>query len=440
MLSAVAIAPAATALMQIPDEPSPESGTAQVVAQGVVEIGGGDLRWQVTERTAQPPANAAEVSSALGFVTVDSGVMLVEDLATGEQYRLPAGEAALFTADARQSRVALGSDVATYRDLALVDVAAEVPADGTTTFQSDPFTGTGARNDLDLLHDALAPAASMLLPAGNLPTLIVVLDGAAAVTTEGGDVISLGSGEATSLLGALTVTAGENGASIAAAYTGPAAPTLAQAAGTPSAGRAVESAEDEPVAVVVATPSAEQTTTEDTDEDGDGLLSAQEAEAGTDPALADTDEDGLTDGQEVSEFGANPLVADTDADGVLDGDEVAQGTSPIDAAAGAALVEPAPAAEAAVEPETPVEEPAVAEEAAPVAAAPGDGDGDGLEDAIEFELGTDPFDVDTDDDGLTDGDEYYVFATGTRNPDSDGDGVLDGDEAAVGTDPNNPAG
>ena len=65
-------------------------------------------------------------------------------------------------------------------------------------------------------------------------------------------------------------------------------------------------------------------------------------------------------------------------------------------------------------------------------------DGDGLEDAIEFELGTDPFDLDTDDDGATDGDEYYLHQTGTRNPDNDGDGVLDGDEVANGTDPNDP--
>lgn len=81
-----------------------------------------------------------------------------------------------------------------------------------------------------------------------------------------------------------------------------------------------------------------------------------------------------------------------------------------------------------------VEEVAVVEQA--VATSAIDADVDRLEDAIEFELGTDPYDIDTDDDGLTDGDEYYLFATGTRNPDSDGDGILDGDEIAVGTDPN----
>ena len=81
----------------------------------------------------------------------------------------------------------------------------------------------------------------------------------------------------------------------------------------------------------------------------------------------------------------------------------------------------------------------VAAEQAAVAPAEGvDADGDGLEDTIEFELGTDTADIDTDDDGATDGDEWYIHATGTRNPDSDGDGVLDGDEVANGTDPNDP--
>ena len=37
----------ATAFFQVPDEPSPASGTAQVVAQGVVDVASGDLRWVV---------------------------------------------------------------------------------------------------------------------------------------------------------------------------------------------------------------------------------------------------------------------------------------------------------------------------------------------------------------------------------------------------------
>ena len=45
-----------------------------------------------------------------------------------------------------------------------------------------------------------------------------------------------------------------------------------------------------------------------------------------------------------------------------------------------------------------------------------------------------PNDSDTDDDGLTDGDEV-IAGTDANNPDTDGDGTNDGDEVTNGTDP-----
>lgn len=422
----------ATAFWQVPDEPSPASGTAQVVAQGVVDIPDGDIRWEIRERSA-PPANATESRSDLGFLIVDSGVLLAENLATGEQQRLPQGEALLTPGGVAQLLVALGADPAAYRSLFLVAADAAAPAGDTVQFTSEPFTGPGARHDLDLVRDALGPGGTMTVPAGALPTLVLVLDGIAEVASETGDVFSLGVDEAVSLAGPVVVTATENGATVIAAYTGPAVPQL-EAGATPVTGeRVIESpGTPTPAAAEVlpaATATATQSAADRADDDNDGLTNAEEEEAGTDPNLADTDEDGLTDGEETAEIGTSPLSADTDSDGVLDGDEVAQGTDPLDGLAGA------PAGEAPAVEETPAAEPPPAD----AVAAPGDSDGDGLEDTIEIELGTDAVDLDTDDDGLTDGDEYYTYQTGTRNPDTDGDGVVDGDEITNGTDPNDPA-
>lgn len=53
-----------------------------------------------------------------------------------------------------------------------------------------------------------------------------------------------------------------------------------------------------------------------------------------------------------------------------------------------------------------------------------DSDGDGLGDAAELELGTDPADFDSDDDGLADGDEVRG-GFDPLDPDEDGNGVLD---------------
>ena len=57
-----------------------------------------------------------------------------------------------------------------------------------------------------------------------------------------------------------------------------------------------------------------------------------------------------------------------------------------------------------------------------------DTDGDGLGDLQEFELGTDPRSVDTDLDGVSDGDEYFKFGTNPFLPDTDYDGLNDGEE------------
>jgi len=63
-----------------------------------------------------------------------------------------------------------------------------------------------------------------------------------------------------------------------------------------------------------------------------------------------------------------------------------------------------------------------------------DSDSDGLVNVVEFDIGTDPLDADTNDDGVGDG---AAFGTG-RDPisvDLDGDGLSNVREAQLGTDP-----
>lgn len=143
----------------------------------------------------------------------------------------------------------------------------------------------------------------------------------------------------------------------------------------------------------------------------------------------DTDGDGLTDFEEVTDTGTDPNNPDTDGDGYNDGDEVNFGSDPLNPC------DPNPSN--------------------PVC----DQDGDGLTNAEEGTAGTNPTNPDTDGDGVLDGEEVngvddpstgYVV-TGTSDPldpcdpintspacDSDGDGLPNGDEATNGTDPNNP--
>lgn len=143
----------------------------------------------------------------------------------------------------------------------------------------------------------------------------------------------------------------------------------------------------------------------------------------------DTDGDGLTDFEEVTDTGTDPNNPDTDGDGYGDGDEVNFGSDPLNPC------DPNPSN--------------------PVC----DQDGDGLTNAEEGTAGTNPTNPDTDGDGVLDGEEVdgmddpsttYVV-TGVSDPldpcdpintspacDTDGDGLTNGDEATNGTDPNNP--
>jgi hypothetical protein len=141
------------------------------------------------------------------------------------------------------------------------------------------------------------------------------------------------------------------------------------------------------------------------DADTDGLTNLGEYQRHGDPQNPDTDGDGLDDGAEVT-AGADLTLRDSDGDGLGDGWEVTHGLNPTDNGT-----------------------------ADPSRGPWGDLDGDGLTNAVEAALGTDPNDADTDNDGLTDGQEHNTFGTDPLHADTDGDGLADGWEVSHGSDP-----
>ena len=116
------------------------------------------------------------------------------------------------------------------------------------------------------------------------------------------------------------------------------------------------------------------------DLDSDGLTNLEEYTNRTNPTIADTDSDSITDFQEVRTYSTNPLIKDSDKDGLADNIEIQQhGTNPLLS----------------------------------------DTDSDGLDDSSEVQYGLDPNDA-------TDGSE-----------DTDGDGFSNANEIAASTDLNN---
>ncbi len=58
------------------------------------------------------------------------------------------------------------------------------------------------------------------------------------------------------------------------------------------------------------------------DTDFDGVPDTLERSSGTNPSIADTDSDGIIDGDEINKYRTDALKSDTDGDGVGDGEEV----------------------------------------------------------------------------------------------------------------------
>lgn len=160
----------------------------------------------------------------------------------------------------------------------------------------------------------------------------------------------------------------------------------------------------------------------DLDDDNDGIPDETEIKLGLNPKVdnsnSDSDSDGLLDWDEVTKYKTNPTNPDTDGDGLYDKFEIDYLLDPLD---------PSDAAE--------------------------DTDNDGLSNIDEYYLGTHYKKGDTDDDGMPDGWEHkyglkltekdgnvdddndgltnlqeYHKDLNPKNPDSDSDGVLDGND------------
>ncbi len=68
-----------------------------------------------------------------------------------------------------------------------------------------------------------------------------------------------------------------------------------------------------------------------------------------------------------------------------------------------------------------------------------DFDGDGLTNGEEKGVGTDPYNIDTDSDGLNDSAEVHIHYTNATNPDTDGDNMPDGWEVQYDLNPSDPS-
>ncbi|MCP5061016.1 MAG: OmpA family protein [Ignavibacteriae bacterium] len=183
-----------------------------------------------------------------------------------------------------------------------------------------------------------------------------------------------------------------------------------------------------------------------TDKDSDGLTENEEKQIGTNPKIADTDGDGLHDGDEILKYKTDPLALDSDMDGLNDSEEAINcNTDPnsvdTDGDELSDFVEVKKYDSDPNKKDTDDDKLSDGYEVNKYKTNPikKDTDDDGLDDFVELDkYKTNPSNADTDGDGLNDGKEVGKFNSNPNKKDTDDGGTNDLLEFARKTDPNNP--
>jgi len=187
----------------------------------------------------------------------------------------------------------------------------------------------------------------------------------------------------------------------------------------------------------------------DVDSDDDTINDGDEVNFwGSDPNNLDSDDDGVSDEDEVSavtQYGTHPALSDSDVDGINDFDELFGLFAPTNPAANHTGYIPGQTnitttSLNATNPDTDGDIPYDGWEVLynynPLLAdSHYDNDTDGLNSTMEFLYGSDPYNLDTDGDGLSDGDEVLIHGTDPTLVDTDGDYIPDDYEILYGLDP-----
>lgn len=310
-----------------------------VIAQGLAVPPESPSRWRVREIEPLSADEAGPLTPDFSFAYQRSGATVIRNEVTGKRTRIEPGEAYYFSAGDEYTRFRDGSAPSKTLIIEFITEGEEGSSDGQIRFDSDTIASFPAGTyDYELYRARLAGGEKTSFPAHTGPALIFVIEGSIELTPQGGSAAALAANSGQIVDGEAAIAAGKDGAIYIVAAFGDRVldpgetPETTEAAATPEPTEASTEAATEasspkasPAAKAAATPAVTATTkplAPSADEDRDGLLNGQETTLGTDPFNADSDGDGLKDGDEVQRYKTDPNKKDTDGDGIKDGDEV----------------------------------------------------------------------------------------------------------------------
>ena len=436
-----------------PDEPSPATRHAQVIAQGVAPMPGDEVAWRFTIDRAAPPPRADAEERPAGFILADEGVVALIDREGRRLARIAPGEAIWTEPGVARAVIGIERKAPDYYDIALVP-ATDLAEGAPVLIGGGPFIApAGDAFDVDLIRDVLNRAQESAVSTGPSPALLLVTSGTVLVESNSG-LVEMTTGQAAQVAGDVVITGTSRApAAFVVARIGPEVPLPDASADSPPGGTPV------PIATpVTAADSASVTVSASlcsiASAGGNDIVDCAAPASGVEFSLisgdavtasAQANEDGdisftgiepghyTLSAERPTEFvtsrircrnaSGDVLTARTATNQIamllVDGDEVACTWHLVPA-------------------ETQDETPPDPSPPSPTvtAAAEVDSDGDGLTDELETALGTDPLLVDSDADGVSDSDEIDFYGTDALDPDTDGDGLDDAEELLTyGTNP-----
>ncbi|HYI24550.1 MAG TPA: hypothetical protein VD767_03995, partial [Thermomicrobiales bacterium] len=199
-----------------PAGPSPASGSAAVIAQGVYTITDREHTWQVSTWTAEDGAEPITIPHPV-FVLARATPLLITVETTGDRLRIANGEAAYLGAGQSVRLETFGAPD-TFTMLELVPTGEG--SVGASPLAGLPFRPLAGARDLDLVRNVLGDGEESTIPGGAGPTLVMVLSGQVTASVNGEAPMPLAEGDVSEFSGEITFAGESDEAEYVAVYLG----------------------------------------------------------------------------------------------------------------------------------------------------------------------------------------------------------------------------
>src|SRR4051812_22985164 len=219
-----------------PDEPSPATRHAQVIAHGVAPMPGDEIAWRLTVDRAAPPTRANAEEQPAGFILADKGVVALVDHQGRRLARIAPGEAVWTEPGVARAVIGIERKAPDYYDIALVPATDLGDGDAGLVGGTPFIAPSGDAFDIDMIRDVLNRAEENVVSTGPSPALLLVTSGTGFVESSSG-LVEMTTGQAAQVAGAVVITgASRMPAAFVVARIGPEVPSPHAAADSPPAG------------------------------------------------------------------------------------------------------------------------------------------------------------------------------------------------------------